>query len=64
MNYTFTLQSSGALSLFFLYNDYARYIELYNLDFANKRRKLYLNRHKKGIDIINSKQYLSSRILW
>ena len=47
-----------------LYNDYARYIELYNLDFANKRRKLYLNRHKKGIDIINSKQYLSSRILW
>ena len=47
-----------------LYNDYARYIEMYNLAYANKRRELYLNRHKKGIDIVNSKQYLSAKILW
>ena len=47
-----------------LYNDYARYIEMYNLIYANKRRELYLNRHKKGINIANSKQYLSARILW
>ena len=47
-----------------LYNDYARYIEMYNLVYANKRRELYLNRHKKGINIVNSKQYLSAKILW
>ena len=47
-----------------LYNDWDRYIVMYNLAYANKRRELYLNRHKKGIDIVNSKQYLSARILW
>ena len=47
-----------------LYNDYARYIEMYNLDYANKRRELYHKRHQKGINIVNSKQYLSARILW
>ena len=47
-----------------LYNDWNRYIVMYNLAYANKRRELYLNRHKKGIDIVNSKQYLSARILW
>lgn len=45
--------------------DYMDYnIKVYNLQYADKRRELYLNRHKKGINIINSKQYLSSKILW
>ena len=47
-----------------LYNDYGRYIEMYNLLYANKRRKLYHIRHQKGINIINSKQYLAAKILW
>ena len=47
-----------------LYNDYARYIEMYNLIYANKKRDLYHKRHQKGINIVNSKQYLSARILW
>ena len=47
-----------------LYNDYARYIVMYNLAYANKRRELYLNRHQKNIDNVNSKQFLSARILW
>ena len=47
-----------------LYNDFSRYIEMYDLTYANKRRELYHKRHQKGINIVNSKQYLSARILW
>ena len=47
-----------------LYNDYFRYIEMYDLAYANKRRELYHKRHQKGINIVNSKQYLAARILW
>ena len=46
------------------YNDYPNYIKLYNLEYANKRRALYHNRHKKGCEIVNSKQYLAMHILW
>ena len=47
-----------------LYNDFSRYIEMYDLTYANKRRELYHKRHQKGINIVNSKQYLAARILW
>ena len=46
------------------YNDFGSYLALYNIEYANRRRVLYHNRHKKGINIINSKQYLSANILW
>ena len=46
------------------YNDYPNYCIAYNKEYANIRRDLYHARHKKGIDIINSKQYLSANILW
>ena len=37
---------------------------MYDLAYANKRRELYHKRHQKGINIVNSKQYLAARILW
>ena len=46
------------------YNDYGNYLEIYGEIYANQRKKLYHNRHKKGIEIINSKQYLSANLLW
>ena len=46
------------------YNDYGSYLEIYGEIYANHRKILYHNRHKKGIEIINSKQYLSANLLW
>ena len=46
------------------YNDYGSYLRIYGQIHADERRKLYHNRHKKGIEIVNSKQYLSAKILW
>ena len=46
------------------YNDYPSYYIIYNKQYADERRRLYHIRHKKGINIINSKQYLSANLLW
>ena len=46
------------------YNDYGSYLKIFGQIYANKRQKLYHARHQKGINIINSKQYLSAKILW
>ena len=46
------------------YNDYGSYLKIFGQIFADHRRELYHTRHKKGIEIINSKQYLSANILW
>ena len=46
------------------YNDYGSYLEIYGKIYANHRKILYHNRHKKGIENINSKQYLSANLLW
>ena len=46
------------------YNDYPNYCIIYNKQYADERRRLYHIRHKKGINIINSKQYLSANLLW
>ena len=46
------------------YNDYGSYLKIFGQIFADNRRVLYHARHKKGIEIINSKQYLSANILW
>ena len=42
------------------YKDYPTYIEERGLTFANVRRALYHNRHKKDIEIKGSPGYLSS----
>ena len=47
-----------------LYNDYPNYCIVYNKKYADERKRLYHIRHKKGINIINSKQYLSANLLW
>ena len=46
------------------YEDYPTYIEERGLTFANVRRALYHNRHKKDIEIKGSPGYLSSILLW
>ena len=46
------------------YNDYGSYLKIFGQIYANKRQRLYHARHQKGINIINSKQYLSANILW
>ena len=46
------------------YNDYPHYIITYNKEYADKRRNLYINRHKKNADIMYSKQWLSLNLLW
>ena len=48
------------------YKDYPTYLEERGLtsDFANVRRALYHNRHKKDIEIKGSLGYLSSILLW
>ena len=46
------------------YNDYPSYLSTYNKQYADERRRLYHIRHQKGINIVNSKQYLSANLLW
>ena len=47
-----------------LYNDYPHYIITYNKEYADKRRNLYINRHKKNADVKYSKQWLALNLLW
>ena len=46
------------------YNDYGSFLKIFGQIFANNKRDLYHARHKKGVEIINSKQYLSANLLW
>ena len=46
------------------YKDYPTYIEERGLTFANVRRVLYHNRHKKDIERKGSNGWLSSILLW
>ena len=46
------------------YKDYPTYIQERGLTFANVRRALYYNRHKKDIEIKGSNGWLSSVLLW
>ena len=47
-----------------MYNDYPSYLSTYNKQYADESSRLYHIRNKKGIDIVNSKQYLSANLLW
>ena len=46
------------------YNDYPTYIIIYNKEYADKRKLLYHNRHKKNADVKYSKQWLAINLLW
>jgi hypothetical protein len=46
------------------YEDYLSYVENVGYDYANRRRELYLKRHKKDSQVEGSKGYYASRILW
>ena len=46
------------------YKDYPTYVQERGLTFANVRRALYHNRHKKDIKITGSNGWLASILLW
>ena len=46
------------------YNDFPHYCIIYNKEYANKRKILYHNRHKKNSDVKYSKQWLALNLLW
>jgi hypothetical protein len=45
------------------YNDYPTYLETKGEEYANKRRTLYHNRHKKD-DVPNTRGWYTYRLLW
>ena len=46
------------------YNDYPHYCLIYNKEYGDKRKLLYINRHKANDDVKYSKQWLSLNLLW
>ena len=44
------------------YNDYPTFIKTKGLSYANERRKLYKQRHKKDLNSKNG--YFANKILW
>ena len=46
------------------YLDFPNYVKTKGLEYANKRRALYKQRHKNESDKVGSPNYYSRRILW
>ena len=46
------------------YKSFPEYIKEKGLEYANKRRELYLLRHRNESDKLGSPNYYSRRILW
>ena len=46
------------------YKDYATYISERGLEYANKRRKLYKQRHNNDRKVRGSNGYFADKILW
>lgn len=46
------------------YSDYATYVQEKGLDYANKRRRLYWQRHQKDSQVEGSRGWLAARLLW
>ena len=46
------------------YNDYPTFIKLKGKEFADKRRKLYQNRHSKDISVVGSNGWYANKLLW
>ena len=54
------IASIGALGM----NDYPTYIKKNGIEYANQRKKLYKQRHKKDLNKPNSPGYYAYNILW
>lgn len=46
------------------YLDYPMYLKTKGIQYANKRKKLYKQRHQKDRNIINTRSYYADKILW
>jgi len=46
------------------YYDYPTYLEVFGKEVAEKRRKLYKQRHEKDRHIIGSPGFFSDKLLW
>ena len=46
------------------YGDYPTFIIQKGKEYADKRRELYMIRHKKHKDIVDTKSYYAARLLW
>jgi hypothetical protein len=46
------------------YKDFPNYIKSNGLQYAEKRRDLYKNRHKKDLSVKGSAGYYANKILW
>lgn len=46
------------------YSDYPTYIKEKGLEYANKRRALYKQRHSKDLNKVGSNGYYASNLLW
>jgi len=45
-------------------NDYEIYLKKYGVEYANERRRLYRQRHKKDMKRLGSPGYYASKLLW
>ena len=46
------------------YSDFLSFVEEKGYDFAERRRELYLKRHKKDSQVEGSRGWFSAKILW
>lgn len=46
------------------YGDYLTFVEENGYDFANRRRELYLKRHKKDSKVEGTRGWYVSKLLW
>ena len=46
------------------YQDYPNFLRIYGEIYADTRKKLYINRHKRNADVKYSKQWLALNLLW
>ena len=46
------------------YQDYPHYCIAYSKEYGDRRKMLYINRHKRNADVKYSKQWLALNLLW
>ena len=66
--YKLEIYNTNGLFMFYLgaggYKDYPTYIKEKGLEYANKRRALYKQRHQKDRTVIGSRGYYTDQLLW
>lgn len=46
------------------YLDYPNYIKRNGIEYANRRRDLYRQRHKKDLNVVGSPGWFANKLLW